>query len=386
MSSQMLHDLVRRLRNNVREDFPERADSVLQVPASSFRDPQQWAREMNEIFLKVPLLVALTCDIPEPGDYLSFNVAGRPIVVIRGDDGEARTFLNICRHRGAQVVSDLQGNAPRLTCPYHAWSYDRQGALTGVPGKAYFGDIAAQGLVQLPTQEQVGAVFAVLTPGAELDLAGWLDGMADALAGLRLEALHPYRKHTVLESPNWKLTADGYLDGYHLPYLHKDSIGGKILSNGHTYDLFGPHVRLSMATRRIDEIDDTPEPEWYLPDYMSLVHYIFPNVSLSAGHGDTAMLSRLLPGPTVGESITIQHQYFRRPLDEGAARAAEEKRLAYERVVREEDYATVFSIGASLDALGEAPILYGRNELGNQHLHRTVQRMTGSDRHADAYP
>lgn len=381
MSNGQLHELVRRLRRNVTEDFPERAASVLEVPASSFRDPEQWQREMREIFLKVPLLVALSCDIPEPGDYLSFAVAGRPIVVIRGDDGVARTFLNICRHRGAQVACELQGSAKRLTCPYHAWSYDRQGTLTGIPGKAYFGDVGSEGLTALPTEEKVGAVFAVLTPESELDLDGWLGGMLDALAALRLDDLYPYRKCSVLDSPNWKLAADGYLDGYHLPYLHRNSIGGKILANGHTYDTFGPHVRLSMATRRVTEIDGTPESSWHLPDYMSLVHYVFPNVSISGAHGDTAMLSRLLPGPTVGESTTIQHQYFRQPLDEAGLAAAEEKRLAYERVVREEDYATVFSIGDSLDALGEEPILYGRNELGNQHLHRTVARLTGSNRY-----
>jgi hypothetical protein len=98
------------------------------------------------------------------------------------------------------------------------------------------------------------------------------------------------------------------------------------------------------------------------------------------------MLSRLLPGPSVGESTTIQHQYFRQPLDDEGMRAAEEKRLAYETVVREEDYATVFSIGASLEALGEAPILYGRNELGNQHLHRMVQEMTRADRRLKLKP
>ncbi len=386
MSNHLLHDLVRRLRANVRDDTPDLTDSVLRVPASSYLDPAQWEREIGEIFLKKPMLVALSCDIPEPGDYMSFSLAGRPILIVRGDDGLARTFFNICRHRAAQVATEFSGNARRFTCPYHSWSYDRQGRLAGVPGRAQFGEIEAEGLTELPAEERAGAIFAVLTPGAELDLDAWLDGMADALAALRLDTLHPYRKTSVLQSPNWKLTADGYLDGYHLPYLHKDSIGGKILSNGHAYDLFGPHVRLSMATRRIEEIDSVAEEDWYLPDYLSLVHFVFPNVSISAAHGGTAMLSRLLPGPSVGESTTIQHQYFRQPLDEEGMRAAEEKRLAYEKVVLEEDYATVFGIGASLEALGEAPILYGRNELGNQHLHRVVQEMTGANRRLKLKP
>jgi nitrite reductase/ring-hydroxylating ferredoxin subunit len=379
MSDALLRDLCRHLRARVAADRPALAAGVLEVPAASYRDPEQWQLEMREIFLKLPMLVALTCDIPAPGDFHTFELAGRPLLVVRGDDGRARTLLNVCRHRGAIVATEPSGCARRFTCPYHAWSYDRSGRLDAIPGRAYFGNVAAEGLVEFPTQELAGAIFAVLDPEATFDAAEWLGGMADSLAALRLDRMHPYRQTSVLESPNWKLTADGYVDGYHLPYLHRDSIGGKILPNGHSFDLFGPHVRLAMATKRIEEIDTRPEADWQLPDYMSLVHYVFPNVSISGGHGDTAMLSRLLPGPTPDRSTTIQYQYFRQPLDTEGERAAERKRITYEAVVRQEDYATVFGIGRALGALGEAPILFGRNELGSQHLHRTVARFTHPD-------
>jgi phenylpropionate dioxygenase-like ring-hydroxylating dioxygenase large terminal subunit len=376
MTSHPLHDIVRRLRENVRRELPDQCADVMRVPASSYRDAAQFERELAEIFLKAPLLVALSCDVPQPGDYTTLALAGRPVLVMRGDDRRVRAFLNVCRHRGARVATAECGSARRLVCPYHAWSYDRSGKLAGVAGRESFGEIDATGLVELPCEERVGAVFAALTPGAAFDLSAWLGGMETALAAIELERFFPYRKPTRIETPNWKLSADGYLDGYHIGYLHRASIGAKSITNVNTYDLFGPHVRIGFATQRTAEIDDTPESAWRLPDLMSLVHYLFPNVSLSGGHGDTLMLSRLHPGPTVERSLTIQQQYFREPVEGELLRRAEEKRVTYERVVRDEDAATIFGIDEALPALGDEPILFGRNEPANQRLHQTIRAMT----------
>ncbi len=368
--------VLRRLQANVASGLPDQTDQPMKVPASSYRDVLQWQREMDEIFLKAPLLVALSCDVPEPGDFHSLTIAERPILVVRGDDGVVRTFLNVCRHRGARVTDAACGQTRRFTCPYHSWSYDRSGVLVGVPGKETFGEVGASGLVELPTQECVGAVFAVLDPEAELDVNGWLGGMVDSLAALRLDTLFPYRTITHLDSPNWKLAADGYLDGYHIGYLHRNTIGLKAITNRNTYDLIGPHVRIGFATKLTASADATPVDQWYLPDYMSLVHYIFPNVSISGGHGDTIQLSRLFPGPAVDRSTTAQHQYFRQPVEGDMVEVAEAKRLVYEQVVRDEDCATIFGISAALAAIGDGHVLFGRNEPANQHLHRSIAGMT----------
>ncbi len=379
MTHRPFHAICRRLRDNVRAGQPDRCDSVMQVAALNYRDPVQWARELDAIFLEVPLLVALSCDLPERGDFRTFVIAGRALLIVRGDDGRVRTFINACRHRGARVAGDAQGHARRFTCPYHAWSYDLQGRLDGVAGRESFGDIPADALQQLPTEERLGAVFAVLRPDAVLDLDDWLaHGMGDSLRALELDALYAHRATSVLETPNWKLAADGYLDGYHIGYLHRDSIGAKAITNRNTYDLLGPHARIGFANKRIEEIDALPEAQWQLPDYMSLVHYVFPNVSISGGIGDTLMLSRLFPGPSVDRSITVQHQYFRQPIEGDLLRVADEKLRTYERVVRDEDAATIFGIGESLPGMAAQPILFGRNEPANQHLHRTIAAMTQS--------
>ncbi len=367
-------DVLRRLQANVETGLPDMAETPMKVPAAAYSDADQHRREIEEIFLKVPLLVALSCDVRDPGEYLAYDIAGRPIIVMRGNDGRVRTLLNVCRHRGARVTDEHCGTARRLTCPYHAWSYDRDGSLVGVPGKDSFGDIDASGLFELPTEERSGAVFACLDREATLDLDTWLAGLDESLAALRLDELHPYRVPTTLDSPNWKLAADGYLDGYHIGYLHRDTIGRKAITNRNTYDLFGPHVRIGFATKLTASAPASSEAldGAELPDYMSLVHYIFPNVSISGGHGDTLMLSKLLPGPTVDRSTTVQFQYYRQPVVGEQVAIAEVKRQTYEAVVRDEDCATIFGINDGLAAVTDGHFLFGRNEPGNQNLHRAI--------------
>jgi len=370
-------DICRRLRSNVREGHPDLADAVYPVAAASYSDPDQWQREMACIFRRVPLLLALGVDLPEPGDYRTLTVADRPVLLVRGDDGVVRCLLNVCRHRGAKVTTEPCGHARRFICPYHSWSYDRSGRLAGVPDGDLFGDLTAvHGLIELPCEERLGAVFAILEAGAALDLDDWLGDMQDSLEALRLHDLYPYARTTTLASPNWKLAADGYLDGYHIGFLHKDTIGRKALNNRNTYDLYGPHARIGFATRRITDIDDLPEDQWQLGDYMSLVHYVFPNVSISGGHRGNLMLSRLFPGPTVGESTTVQHHYYREPVTEDREAEAEARRQTYEQVVRDEDCATIFGIAESLDAMATSPVLFGRNEPANQRLHQTIADLT----------
>ncbi len=374
-------ELARRLLANVEGDTPDQSPAPMKVPVSSYRDPQRWQAEMERVFQRSPLVVALSCDLRQPGDYSAVEIVGRPIVVMRGDDGVARTFLNICRHRGARLAAEGCGHARRLTCPYHAWVYDNGGRLVGVPGRDTFGDLDVTGLVELPTDERAGVILAMLTPGADLDGEAWLGDMASALLMMHLENLYRYDVVTELESPNWKVAADGYVDGYHIGYLHRNSIGAKSITNRNTFDFYGPHMRVGFASKATAELRDLPESEWSLPEAVSLVHFLFPNVSIAGNATGALMLSRLLPGPTPDRSRTLQYHYFRKPLDSAEALAkAEARRQTYERVVADEDYVTGFGITRNLGALGDDHFRFGRNEPGNQHLHRTIDALVqGAD-------
>lgn len=379
MAATPLTDLATRLLANVDANRGDFAASMMAVPADEYRDPVRFDREVEALFRRSPLLVALSADIPAAGDFTTMEMAGRPIVVMRGEDGIARTFLNVCRHRGRSVAEGCFGHARRLTCPYHNWVYDDAGRLVGIPGKEAFEDVDVEGLVEYPTVERVGAVFAILTVGAELAIDAWLGDMQSALEMLRLDEVHRYDVETKLPSGNWKATADGYVDGYHLGYLHRKSIGAKAITNRNTYDLYGPHVRIGFANKPILEHREIPPAEW-ADNYacFSLVHYVFPNVSISGQPDRSLMISRVFPGPTVSESTVIQYQYFREALvGDDAIADAEAKRQLYADVTYYEDFMTVMDITRRVDVLAEAGEVFrfGRNEMGNQNLHTWIDTL-----------
>ncbi len=200
---------------------------------------------------------------------------------------------------------------------------------------------------------------------------------------MHLDELHRYPVVTELESPNWKLTADGYVDGYHIGYLHSSTIGEKSITNRNTYDLFGPHIRIGFANKPITEIRDRPEEEWPpLFEAMSMVHYLFPNISISGQAERPLMVSRLLPGPTPDRSRTVQYHYYRQPVETDEAIAtAEARRKLYAQVTGDEDFATGFKINRALQAIGDDNFRFGRNERGNQNLHQWIDKLVnGSGR------
>jgi phenylpropionate dioxygenase-like ring-hydroxylating dioxygenase large terminal subunit len=380
MSASPLTDVAHRLFENVETERGDLTDSVMRVPSERYRDQGQWQLELDAIFRSMPVVTALSVDIPDAGDYTSITLAERPVFTVRGSDGIARTFLNACRHRGAEVAPCGLGHTRRFTCPYHSWVYDTTGALVGVPQREQFGEVDVTGLIELPTAERAGLVFAILTPDAHLDIDEWLGDMGDALEMLELDQLYPYGVITELVSGNWKSTADGFLDGYHIGYLHRASIGDKAITNRNTYDMFGPHVRIGFANKPIIEMGSTPVEEWDLPGAMSLVHYVFPNISLSGQPGRPMMMSRLHPGPTVDRCTVQTYHYSRTPIDSDEKRQEmEARRELYTAVTRDEDFVTVLGVNRNLAALGDHPFLFGRNESGNQNLHTWVAKLTGTD-------
>ena len=114
------------------------AGAVRACPASTWTCPDRLALERRELFDSQPQLVGLSGDLPLPGSFLTTDDLGPPVLVVRGDDGKVRAFVNACRHRGAVVETARRGTKPLFSCPFHAWSYDARGALRAVPKAEQF--------------------------------------------------------------------------------------------------------------------------------------------------------------------------------------------------------------------------------------------------------
>lgn len=119
----------------------QQTENFHQVPASHYFDPERWDQEMNKIFKRVPLLLATTAELPNPGDYKALDAAGTPVLISRDSAGSVQAFFNMCSHRGAQIMPQGRGNTHRFTCPYHAWTYSLEGELTAIYANKDFGDL-----------------------------------------------------------------------------------------------------------------------------------------------------------------------------------------------------------------------------------------------------
>lgn len=365
--------LIRRLMDHVEAGTTDMVDSTMTVPVSSYLDADLWQREVDEIFKRVPLLVGLSCDLPKPGAYYALEMVGTPVLVTRDQSGRARAFLNVCRHRGAQVVAHGCGEARRFTCPYHAWSYDSHGALVGVYGRETFGDIDADslGLTELGCDERAGMIFAALTPGVAVDAAEWLCGFDQVLAPFAMQDWTPFSRRELVGA-NWKVCYDGYLEGYHFASLHRNTIFKATMSNVMAYDAWGPHQRIGFAKHGIELLANKPDDEWQVYDAMSLVCTLFPNVSFAFSLDGTSM-SQLFPGPTADRSRTIQTVYRMTPpaTPEETDRSQHRSDFLYE-VVRDEDYYTGLTIQQGLPSRANTNFVFGRNEVGPQRFHQSL--------------
>ena len=195
------------------------------IPAPWYVDPRVLELERRTVFASSWQLAGRVDQVRQPGDYVSGELpGGEPVVVIRGVDGTLRGFFNVCRHHAAAVVTEPQGSAHVLRCPYHGWTYSLDGALKGTPDFAGVCDFdrAANGLVPLDATVWENWVFVRVSPGGASLPAFLGASLLGQVKQLHLESLHWIERRRYMLDCNWKVFIDNYLDGgYHVPHLHK---------------------------------------------------------------------------------------------------------------------------------------------------------------------
>lgn len=194
------------------------ADDVLRVPLHYYNDAKLTEIEESQILRRTPLAILPSAQIAEVNDYAVRSILGDSLLVTRDRHGRAHVLLNYCRHRGAMPACGT-GNASRFTCPYHAWTYKNNGELASVPGKSGFTgmDFADYGLLELPSDERYGFVWAVLTAGDTIDVDAHLGELAPQLAEIDYPSFG-YHDHREFESEvSWKGALEAFAEGLPLP-------------------------------------------------------------------------------------------------------------------------------------------------------------------------
>ena len=194
----------------------------MSLPGWLYHDPEFFDAEKRAFLRAAPQVVCHESEIAEPGEWRTLEYLGESVVVIRGDDGETRAFSNVCRHRGSRLVDGDGGCAKVLTCPYHAWSYARDGGLVGVPHRSEYPGLQTEklGLFPVPIENWHDFLFVTLEPGAP-SVAEMMAPYEHEVEPYRFNELRAIGRVTKRPRPlNWKTIADNYSDHLHIPVGH----------------------------------------------------------------------------------------------------------------------------------------------------------------------
>lgn len=369
-------DLMARVVEHRRNGTTDQAPEQMRVPVAEYLDKELFDQEMTHIFRKVPLPIALSIELPNPGDYKAMRVVGRDVLITRGPDGTVNAMFNVCRHRGMKLVADGRGSARRFTCVYHAWSYDTQGCLKGVNAESTFGDVPRDefSLKKLWCVERAGLIFVSLTPGEEYDIEEWLGEALPWLEHMDLANMYLFSTK-YLDGPAYRCTVDGFLEGYHFASLHPESVSKTNYSNMAAFDAFGPHIRNSFALRTIDRFLDLPREEWDPVECLGIAWWLFPGVAIAGGWRQHTAVSIMLPGDSWEHTRTEQMMLLRQePADEAEALNAQVATDFFYAAFRDEDYTAQTDVMRGLDSMANEEFIFGRNEPGVQHVHRTLAK------------
>lgn len=348
---------------------------------SAYHCPEHLAAETKLLFRGHPLLMGLSCDWPKPGDYRTDDLAGVPILVVRGRDGILRAFLNVCRHRGAKVAQGCGNQGAVFACPYHAWTYNLDGSLRGIPDEGAFEGVRAEraGLTPLPLCERHGLVWVLATPAADrstkFEIDPWLGGLGPELASYGAESYHLYDKRLTPETMNWKILVDTFHESYHVGFLHKESLGPILVANVADFEAFGANHRIVFPRKKIERLRTLPESEWDLMWNSATVYCLFPN-TLFVTQGDHLEVHRVFPAEGRPDRAIMETSFYvPKPVANEVEAQHWKKNLdLMMQVVMGEDFPTGRSMQTGFGSGAQTHTILGRNEPGMIHYHQSLRR------------
>ncbi len=226
------------------------------VPLEPYFSEEFHRAEQENIFKRAWLMMGRVEDIPAPGDFIrrDIEIARASIIITRTKNGDIRAFHNTCPHRGTEVVVARAGKASRFVCPYHLWTFRNDGSLIGVPDeRAFFGlDKSKCGLEKVAVDTWEGYIFINLQPEPEVSLEEFLGPLAEYLKGVPYTFADNAFMVRAEVNANWKIVSDAFLETYHIPAIHPETIGATFSSRDNPFArlldvrVLGQHAHVSM--------------------------------------------------------------------------------------------------------------------------------------------
>jgi choline monooxygenase len=302
----------------------ERAETI---PSRWYWDPAFDRLDRDAVFGRTWQGVGHAAQVREEGQFLSAEVAGNPVIVVRGKDGVLRGFYNVCKHRGGPLAVEPEGCVRALQCKYHGWTYLLDGSLRGVPqfDRVELFDRKDYGLVPVRVEEWEGQVFVNLWADAP-PLAQFVEGIVGQIAPAKLGALQFVKRVEYDIACNWKVYVDNYLEGYHVPHVHPELVKLYDFQSYRTecfewYSL--QHSPLSGTANLYTSGDGA-----------AFYYCVFPNYMLNILPG---RLQTNLVQPLGPARCRVIFQYFYANAETPAVRRLVEEDLAYSDGIQRED-------------------------------------------------
>lgn len=327
----------------------------------------------RDLLHRTPMVVGLSAMVPGPRTFAAAHVGDIPVVITRDDAGAVSAMINLCRHRGAQVMSGC-GGAARLTCDYHGWTYGLDGSLAARRRAEYFEGVADDGLTRLPVLERDGLIWVNGDPAGaipEQPLAG-----AEAEIGpLDLASHRLFASRTFSRQINWKLVMDTFLEAYHVPILHRATLKDMLYGDYSLFDSFGPHGRMLVTRTSITDLQDLPRDEWSLLAHATILWMLQPTAVLIYQQ-DHVQLYQARPGATADESeITVSLW-----VPEQSPRSDEHWRKNFDLLIDvtdNEDFVACAGMQRGFNVGAANEITFGANEPALQHFHQSLESLLG---------
>jgi nitrite reductase/ring-hydroxylating ferredoxin subunit len=371
--------IAKQIMELIDNDTPFFGEESWEADIGRFIDKERFEIEKKKLFLERPQLIALTGDLPNPGDYFATDIAGKPILIVRNKEGKAQAFLNACRHRGVKLAEEGCGHGKGFVCPYHGWTFNNDGELISVPSRSAFEPSQLRNLVALPTAEDIGVIVVHPDPEGHLDLDAFLGDMKGLLEDLHIDECEQIAQYRAPARINWKHAVDGGMEAYHTPFLHPTTFmtdGGGFLP---VMEL-GDHHALITSGPQIKALKEIPEAEWPHDCGFGSVNAIFPNTVIGGGPLQPVLFfQRTEPMTEPGEC----HYNFRlygpkngTPEQKEAARKAID---LFMKVSLEEDLPAQTSCQLMMEAGAVPSVLFGKRESSLTGMHKNYDAAIGHD-------
>ena len=331
--------------------------------------------ERESIFARLPAVAAHACEIPHPGDFVKREVAGRSIIVTRDAAGKARAFLNVCRHRGTQLVSEESGCRHRFTCPYHAWTYANSGELVFAPHlESGFPDLdmAQYSLKALQCDERFGFIWVVVNSEVAVDFEQYFAPIAGEAEALDLADMAIAREEKKIHKSNWKILVEGGLESYHFKVAHRKTIGPYFEDNLSSYQMLGDHMRSVLMRSSMHTLKDLPKAQWRLRDHANIIYTFSPTTQLLVQQDHIVWINSRPVSATETELRLVTLAPISRLKDDDYW----EKNHRITSNTLNEDFVIGESIQASLETGANEHMTFGRFEGALPEFNRVVKRYT----------